>query len=49
MKIHHVEAVSFHANGQMDRQTDMTKLTVTFRNFAEVLSKRGKLPILKVP
>jgi hypothetical protein len=30
-----------------DVQTDMTKLTVTFRSFAEVLSKRRKLPMLE--
>jgi len=30
-----------------DGQTYMTKLTVTFLNFAEVLSKEGKLPMLE--
>lgn len=24
----------FHADGQLDRQTDMVKITVTFQNFA---------------
>jgi len=30
-----VGAELFHANGQTDRQTDMTKLLVAFRNFAK--------------
>ena len=34
MKIRPVEAKWLHADGQTDRQTDMTKLVVTFRNFA---------------
>jgi hypothetical protein len=33
MKIHPVGAELFHADGQMDKQTDMTKLKVAFRNF----------------
>ena len=33
MKIRPVGA-EFHADGRTDRQTDMTKLTVAFRNFA---------------
>ena len=34
MKIRPVQAEVFHADGQRDGQTDMTKLTVAFRNFA---------------
>jgi hypothetical protein len=34
MKIHHVAAELFHVDGQTDGQTDMTKLTVAFSNFA---------------
>ena len=34
MKIFSVEAELFHADGQADRQTDMTKLRVAFHNFA---------------
>jgi hypothetical protein len=33
MKIRPVVAELFHADGTTDRQTDMTKLTVAFRNF----------------
>jgi hypothetical protein len=33
MKIRPVGAEMFHADGQRDRQTDMTKLAVSFRNF----------------
>jgi len=34
MKIRPVGAELFHADGQTDRQADMTTLTVAFRNFA---------------
>jgi len=34
MKIRPVRAEMFHADGKTDRQTDMTKLKVAFRNFA---------------
>jgi len=34
MKIHKTGAELFHAGGRTDRRTDMTKLTVSFRNFA---------------
>jgi hypothetical protein len=34
MKIHLLEAELFHADRQTGVQTDMTKLTDTFRNFA---------------
>jgi hypothetical protein len=33
-KIRPVGAELFHADGRTDRQTDMTKLTVAFRTFA---------------
>jgi hypothetical protein len=36
MKIRPVGAELFHADGQTDRQTDMTKLIAAFRNFADV-------------
>jgi hypothetical protein len=32
-----VEAEFFHADGQTNRRTDMTKLTVAFRNFPKAL------------
>jgi hypothetical protein len=34
MKIRPVGAELFHAGGRTDGQTDVTKLTVAFRNFA---------------
>jgi len=34
MKIRPVSAEYFHADGRMDRQEDMTKLIVPYRNFA---------------
>jgi len=34
MKIRPVGAKSFHADGRKDGQSDVTKLIVTFRNFA---------------
>ena len=39
MKIHPVGAELLHTDGQIDGQTDMTKLIVTFGNFAEMFSK----------
>ena len=35
MKIHPVGAELFHVDGQIDRQTDMTKLIVSFHSFAD--------------
>ena len=35
MKIRPMGAELFHADGRTDGQTDMTKLIVAFRNFAE--------------
>jgi len=37
MKICPVEAKLFHIDGWTDRQTDMTKPTVAFHNFANEL------------
>jgi hypothetical protein len=37
MKIHPVGAKMFHAGGQADKKTDMTKLRVTFHNFVNML------------
>jgi hypothetical protein len=34
MKIRPVEAEFFHAEWQIDRRTDMTKLIVAYRDFA---------------
>jgi hypothetical protein len=39
MKIRPVGAELFHADGRTDSQTNMTKLTVTFRNFASSPNK----------
>jgi hypothetical protein len=39
MKISAAEAELFHADRRMDRQTDMTKLIVAFRNFANAPKK----------
>jgi hypothetical protein len=39
IKIHMVGAELFHQNRQTERQTDMTKLMVVFRNFCECTSK----------
>ena len=36
LKIHPAGAELFHTDGETDRRTDMTKLIVTFRNFAYV-------------
>ena len=41
MKIRPVGAELFHADGRMDGRTDMTKLTVAFRNFANVPKKKA--------
>jgi hypothetical protein len=35
MKIHPVRAELFHADGEKDGRTDMTKLIVAFRNFGK--------------
>ena len=44
MKIHSVIAELFHADGEMDRQTDMMKLIVGFCNFANVPKKPLQKP-----
>ena len=36
-----VEAKLFHANGQTDRQTDMTKITVALRNLQTCLQNQS--------
>jgi hypothetical protein len=41
MNIRPLGAEWFHSDRQTDRRTDMTKLTVTFRNFASA-SENGK-------
>jgi hypothetical protein len=41
-KIRSVGAVLFHADGQTGRQTDITKPTVTFRNFANAPKNWGR-------
>ena len=40
MKIRPVRVEFFHADAETGRQTDMTKLIVAFRNFANATSKR---------
>jgi len=40
VKIRPVEAELFHADGRTDRRTDMTKLIIAFRNFANAPIKR---------
>jgi len=42
--MHSVGVESFHAEGKTDtdRQTDMTKLTVNFRNYANAPRKTGQ-------
>jgi hypothetical protein len=39
MKIPPVGAEVYHAEGQTDGETNMTKLTVTFRNFSNAFKK----------
>ena len=39
IKIRPVGAELFHAGGRIDEKTDMTELTVAFRNFANVHKK----------
>ena len=46
MKIRPMEAELFQADGLTDGQTDMTKLTVAFRNFAKA-PKKGKTEELR--
>jgi len=48
MKIHLVGAKLFHINAQTDRWTDMTKLLVTFHNFANVPKTRTHFNFLCV-
>jgi hypothetical protein len=39
-EIHPVRTELFHADGQTDEQTDMTKLIIAFRNLAKVPGKK---------
>ena len=50
MKIRAVRTELLHADGRTDGQTDMTKLTVTFRSFTSAPEKdtRSKSDILHV-
>jgi hypothetical protein len=43
MQIRPVGAESFHADGRIDGQTDMTKLIFVFHNFANAPKKSIKL------
>jgi hypothetical protein len=45
MKIHPVRTKLFHADGQNDRWTDMTKLIVVFYNFVNA-SKNHKVEMI---
>jgi len=44
-----VEAKLFHVDEQTDRQTNMTKLIVTFRNFVNVAKNDSLATCAKVP
>ena len=44
MKIRTVRAELFHADGRTDRRTDLTKLIVAFRNFADAPKNRKPPP-----
>jgi len=39
MKLRQVEAEFFNADGQTDRQTDITKLIIAFRKFKKAYNK----------
>jgi hypothetical protein len=41
MKIRPVKTELFHAEGQMEERTDMTKLTVAFRNTRLTIKKKN--------
>ena len=41
MKIRFVGAELFHADGQTNKQADITKLIVTFRSFVNALKRHG--------
>jgi hypothetical protein len=51
MKISIMRAESFHTDGETDRHTDMMKLIVAFRNFANAAKNVAKCNVstLKVP
>jgi hypothetical protein len=44
MKIRPVGAEFFNADGQTERQTDIAKLIVAFRNFAKTSKNSGNVP-----
>ena len=44
MKVHAVGAELFHADGRKDGPSDMTKLTVTVRNFANAPKNPCSVP-----
>jgi hypothetical protein len=44
MNIFPVDAELFHTDGRTDGQSDMTKLTVTFRNFANAPKNPCSVP-----
>jgi hypothetical protein len=46
MEIRPVEAELFLADGKTDRQTDMTKLIVAFRNFANAPKTQQQMMVL---
>jgi hypothetical protein len=48
MKIRPVGAELFHADRQTDERTDMTKLTVAFRNFAKASNKCDQSELILV-
>jgi len=43
MKTRSEGAKLFHADGQTERETDMTKLIVAFHNFADAPKKRERI------
>jgi len=44
----HVEAELFHADGRTDRETDMSKVIVAFRNFANAPKTKVSYRIWRV-
>ena len=49
IEIHPVGAELFHADGEKNGRTDMTKLTVAFRNFANAPKKTTREPQFRNP
>jgi len=48
IKLHPVRAELFLVDGQIDRQTDMRKLEVVFRNFADAPKNRSRVVAAQV-